>query len=778
MSPQSPILITFLTLLLFTHISSQQEPQDDSISGALRQIANDILNETLYTSNVSIQCQQTLANFYFTTRNISDFYLDKLILDSSVTKNDITSFKSCMTYKHGYNISVDNITYLLAELESKGLSSLYGICVAKGCPIDEYQKLAKQVFLQIFPGETIETENIYLLDINPKNKEYQWEWKYMTYLIPFILMSIFILMSCFNKYIVKKNIKMLSNKDNSIQFNKIKANAKKIFDTKANWIEVFEFNELVNEVNNNSGLTYTKSLRGISMLFLIFGLVLYYIYNSPLVILSEKSVGNLMTHWFYFIFYFGLRYSPKLLLSCSGFSLVYKLISYLDDRVESNAVMKINPENDRRDNDNASEHSHDDSLGQLIKNNVNERARKMEKELSMKLPYLFIVKQVYKYVLLLTFILFINFSLYYVVRFMKDIEPMWEYFKQRIITQYDKTEVFLSLSLISSFNVFGSKTINVFTMFSFVYTEMICFIFTTIFIYIGYKKQLRIDSILLFIITGCFFGRFIYYLFNIKSIPSITYLSSTYFGKFEDTALYNCVFYFLGAYFSLAYYSLQTSTVNYQDADNQQKPYLYIFVKIKRKLKKLKKVTAYGTGIFLLFIGLLLSYVQIIYLHLFKGSEMFMLDTNGAPKEEATNYSFLNIYFLFDCEFATVFIHTSLFIFYSRGDNRFKKVFCHKIWNYFEKIYFSFILVTNPIVLYVIYECETRINFEISQILFYSLITFIVLFIVATITYVLLELPFKRISKLVCTRRNNKNNLDKQIESMTGNLPKFDATSF
>jgi hypothetical protein len=252
------------------------------------------------------------------------------------------------------------------------------------------------------------------------------------------------------------------------------------------------------------------------MLFLIFGLVLYYIYNSPLVILSEKSVGKLMTHWFYFIFYFGLRYSPKLLLSCSGFSLVYKLISYLDDRVESNAVMKINPENDRRDNDNASEHSHDDSLGQLIKNNVNERARKMEKELSMKLPYLFIVKQLYKYVLLLTFILFINFSWYYVVRFMKDIEPMWEYFKQRIITQYDKTEVFLSLSLISSFNVFGSKTINVFTMFSFVYTEMICFIFTTIFIYIGYKKQLRIDSILLFIITGCFFGRFIYYLFNIK----------------------------------------------------------------------------------------------------------------------------------------------------------------------------------------------------------------------------------------------------------------------
>ena len=157
---------------------------------------------------------------------------------------------------------------------------------------------------------------------------------------------------------------------------------------------------------------------------------------------------------------------------------------------------------------------------------------------------------------------------------------------------------------------------------------------------------------------------------------------------------------------------------------------------------------------------------------------MFMLDTNGAPKEEATNYSFLNIYFLFDCEFATVFIHTSLFIFYSRGDNRFKKVFCHKIWNYFEKIYFSFILVTNPIVLYVIYECETRINFDISQILFYSLITFIVLFIVATITYVLLELPFKRISKLTCTRRNNKNNLDKQIESMTGNLPKFDATSF
>ena len=185
-----------------------------------------------------------------------------------------------MTYTHGYNISVDNITYLLAELESKGLSSLYGICIAKGCPIEEYQKLTKQTFLQIFPGETIEIGNIYLLEVNADNEEYKWKWKYMTHLIPFILISMFILMSCFNKHIVKKNIKLRSNKDNSIQFNKIKANAKKIFDTKANWIEVFEFNELVNEVNNNSGLTYTKSLRGISMLFLIFGLVLYYIYND------------------------------------------------------------------------------------------------------------------------------------------------------------------------------------------------------------------------------------------------------------------------------------------------------------------------------------------------------------------------------------------------------------------------------------------------------------------------------------------------------------------
>ena len=47
-----------------------------------------------------------------------------------------------------------------------------------------------------------------------------------------------------------------------------------------------------------------------------------------------------MSHPLFFIFYFGIKYAPKLLLCSSGFSLFFKFICFLDDKTEIEKELK------------------------------------------------------------------------------------------------------------------------------------------------------------------------------------------------------------------------------------------------------------------------------------------------------------------------------------------------------------------------------------------------------------------------------------------------------
>ena len=81
---------------------------------------------------------------------------------------------------------------------------------------------------------------------------------------------------------------------------------------------------------------------------------------------------------------------------------------------------------------------------------------------------------------------------------------------------------------------------------------------------------------------------------------------------------------------------------------------------------------------------------------------------------------------------------------YLKGNNLITTLLNLNFWSFFNKIYFSYILFINPIILYVIYITETKIKFNIKNCFLYSFICGIILFSIVSIIYIIFELPYKK----------------------------------
>ena len=70
------------------------------------------------------------------------------------------------------------------------------------------------------------------------------------------------------------------------------------------------------------------------MIFYLFGTLYFNLYNSPISQKNRTLFFKNLSHHSFCVFYFGMKYSPRILLSCSGFSLFYKMICYFDEKSE------------------------------------------------------------------------------------------------------------------------------------------------------------------------------------------------------------------------------------------------------------------------------------------------------------------------------------------------------------------------------------------------------------------------------------------------------------
>ena len=168
----------------------------------------------------------------------------------------------------------------------------------------------------------------------------------------------------------------------------------------------------------------------------------------------------------------------------------------------------------------------------------------------------------------------------------------------------------------------------------------------------------------------------------------------------------------------------------------------------KNQDTKLIKIISAISGIFILFS----ICVRFIFLH------RIDLDSNKkrisdilSLEDLITNY-FLNILYVIDIELVVITINWIFFHFYFKG-GQINDFLSHTYWSFFIKSYFSYILVSSLVILYILYQSESVIKFGIHASFLYSLIGSFFIFLAVIIFYSCYEYPLRKIFKTLKIRK-------------------------
>ena len=79
--------------------------------------------------------------------------------------------------------------------------------------------------------------------------------------------------------------------------------------------------------------------------------------------------------------------------------------------------------------------------------------------------------------------------------------------------------------------------------------------------------------------------------------------------------------------------------------------------------------------------------------------------------------------------------------------------FSHQYWGIISRPYFTCILLIDLLSFLVFYQSENRIKLELFNIFFFSFEIFIVLILLQVIIFVLIEIPLKKLNKLIIEQK-------------------------
>lgn len=764
--------------LILPNISPQKT--NDEVLDSLMTTLLEYFAEIEPNLNISTKCSSIIRDKYINEEN-KKYYLTKLLFDSSKNRNDVTSFSECMRKTHGYkNITKKDLTYLMVFIDRRnvfkqtiidgtGLSMyFFGVCFANDCTQDDYKDLVYKTILFLNDKMQISYNNITVFLLDDYSGKWSLKAKHIVYMIPFFLIIIqFIIVIwnsipmyiskmffCCNKRKRKKTIlyersvsdntviTSLNACNNTSNRNQYPTLVKSAFDINKNGEELFNYSKMSKDINKDQGLTYIKGIRGICMILSLFGFIFFDLFNSPVSLKSKDIIHQNFSSVFFTIFFFGMKFSPKILLSCSGYILFYKLICFLDDKVED--------EKEKKEND-----TQKDPIGP-DDSQIESRASSYFDSSIMSPPpsttivqytkwnffFVFIFYQLHKYILFIGLVIFLKYSLYYVSLIIKEASPMWIFFHDVILARTKTLDMILSFFFIHGYFFPESHQDSLINHFWLVINEMIFFLISTFVIFIAYKYHYRVDRFFVFTLGVLFLFRNIYYYVHQSSLLSTDYYSYIYFGKFMISPLYNLFYYLIGMYFSMLNYSLQKG-LNYEEAEKQDKTYLFVSIKLIKKFRNKSKLCLYSIG-FVCLLGILIISLSQFILFLILNS-VFTDD----PLPIFFKNPVIGAFMIYDSDIIIVLLHLCGFIFYLKGDNVINKFLSSSFWSILNKLYFCYILVINPVILYVLYQSETRIKFDMSNCFFYGLICGLLLFFVCTITYIVFEMPYKRLIHLI-----------------------------
>jgi hypothetical protein len=545
--------------------------------------------------------------------------------------------------------------------------------------------------------------------------------------------------------------------------------------------------ELLNRKGAESGLSIVKGLRGITIILLVIGFTFKYLYSSPVKIFASTTFKSLITSSSFSFILFGWRFGPRLVFSISGYILIYKYLSYLDNElvkiegkcqetttnnnIFSGSEMLIPPLTttaditklhslknlteerniflnmvDLKQNTNESKEESQYRKFRIFtaNSNISPKLSLSYAEYCNKLPYSafykFFLSQSYKYLYFILVTMIFKYSLYYLVFILYHPGPIWVYLKQVIIDSYTWKYILSSLLLISTYHPSLSSPNDLYLMAA---CEINYFIYGTLLIFFTYKKTYRLDiiiTILLFIFT---FGKFFLFVFLIQQkllFPALSFHPQDLYYIFKNP-FYNCSTFFIGAFFGMMNYCIQKS-ISLDNLHEENKLFLSWPCKILQFYRNRSASCIILMSILegLLFLTLTLGFL-IIY--------QFGFSQNDPYMNEFYHNFWVNVYFVFDVDFAVLLVWLCVFPLTIIGTNSFISFLTHDFWNFLTNPYWSMLMLQNLFILFFFYQSESRIKLELFNLIFFSLLILVILTFLCSFFYLIYEIPMKKLNRFI-----------------------------
>ena len=611
--------------------------------------------------------------------------------------------------------------------------------------------------------------------------------------------------------------------NNNIFTKKINTKIRNCFSLSDN-LDYLITNKKNDELFKDEDLIYLKGIKGLGIVFFIFGTSFIYFFNYPICISESSERKKHIKSYLSLGLVFFWRISPALLLSSSGFSLCYKFLNFLDKKLVSvvpenidnedikdinNDINKENKseesdkliENKETNSDNITEgkssnktdstknkgiayyeNSNSDSskdkddsktnsksyfentlgikfyendiakkaLNSMFKNQRINDSMVLSRISTSKIPFSilinFFLRQIHKIFCLFIGIHFFKRFFPIISSFSSRGAPLMNYLFKEIINKLDSGigNFFFYQNFFDLFKKHGKEEkyfnehhskISLLQVFSIIICETNYFIIGTILIFISYKKKLRLDFIIIFLIIIFSIIKIVYNFVKPENNPGMFYFDSVY-QKFFFNPIFNFNYFLIGLFFGIVNYVVQND-ISKKEAFIKERPMVNVPIDFSKlcDYKKRRNFVPFILSIIFLIIFFF------IFPYFFK-TKFEDIITNEDPSILFVLLSSIDM----DCFlFLFYFIILSCYI---SERNIFFKFFNSNIWVQISKLYFWFVLLTPIVSYYIIYKTETQLSLGFFIVMIYGAICGTNVYIISVAFFVILELPYKKLIKL------------------------------
>ena len=728
----------------------------------LKETFSNITNSLIEKKNISEACFNSFNNTFFTSNN--SLYLDLFLKLISINSNEVSYYEECINDELELNTSYVIIKYYEKKEENESAKMTYyfpdnrirGFCMPTGCKENEYTNIIKELIIrreEIMPlsSEFLDYPNKSFIiqkeefKMGPNNIQLLFNYFLLIFSIIEILLCFFPGIAFYFSYFflkclcccLKYDIKKKALKKKFIGF-------KKCFSMSNN------FNKLNDNNEKEEGLYFVQGIRGLNIFFYTIGMVFIIILHSPSKNYSPQIVKDLFRNPFYCVIFYSIKYAPVFLLACSGTILGYKFLNFLDEKIKQKKFDDRNEEEEERINLN---NISLDKLDIIANQNIEINFDYIHKGLLFK----FIFYQLDKYFLFILILLFTRYSMYYFTLETKR-SPTWEYIRIFLNEKISFIKMIINFFLFPRFNFIHKNNDEyapifeiIFDYYWLAFNEIILFIIGIFIIYYCSKKK-RQFLYTVYIITGIFIlVKFLLYFIQINKLEGNNYapyiLTYSYYGKIIINPLSHLGIYLIGEYFGILLYIYQKE-ITIKKAELQGKKFLTrISLKLIRILKSTKNNKRFILSIFSLFFIIIFSIGQ------------FFLNSDDIITK------IFNFLYIFDNEIIIFFTFDSIFYMVTIMNIQFFSFLKSNFWRMLNKIYFSYIIICIPVILYFVYHSNSKILFNFTNIIFYSSIIIVFTFIIGLSFYMVFEIPLKNIIRTLL-KKKEKSNLINKIEDI------------